>query len=35
MHKPEAVLENENQKYLQDFEIETDHIVPTRDQTKC
>ena len=26
MHKPESVLENEMQKILWDFEIQTDHL---------
>ena len=30
MHKPEYVLEIETQKILWDFEIQTDHLIPTR-----
>ena len=30
MHKPESVLENETHKILWDFEIQTDHLIPTR-----
>ena len=30
MHKPESVLENETFKILWDFEIQTDHLIPTR-----
>ena len=28
--KPESVLENEMQKILWDFEIQTDHLIPAR-----
>ena len=30
MQKPESDLENETYKILWDFEIETDHVIPTR-----
>ena len=30
MHKPESVLENETQKILWDFEVETDPRIPAR-----
>ena len=30
MHHAESVLENETHKLLWDFEIQTDHIIPTR-----
>ena len=30
MHQPESVLENETQKILWDFEIQTDHLIPVR-----
>ena len=30
MHKPETVLENETNKILRDFKIETDHLIPAR-----
>ena len=30
MHKLESVLENEKQKILRDFEIQTDHLIPAR-----
>ena len=30
MHNPEAVLENETRKHLWDFEIQTDHLISTR-----
>ena len=28
MHEPESVLENETQKILWDYEIQTDHLMP-------
>ena len=30
MHKPESVLENETQKVLCDFKIQTDQLIPAR-----
>ena len=30
MHKPESVNENEKHKILWDFEIQTDHLIPTK-----
>ena len=30
MHKLESILENETHKILWDFEISTDHLIPTR-----
>ncbi len=30
MHKPEFVLESETDKILWDFEIQTDHLIPTK-----
>ena len=33
MHNPESVLENETCKFLQDFEIHTDHLTRPDDQT--
>ena len=30
MHKPESILENETHKFLQDFETQTDHLIPAR-----
>ena len=30
MHKPEPVLENETHLILWDFEIQTDHLLPTK-----
>ena len=30
MHNPEPVLENETNKFLWDFEIQTDHIISAR-----
>ena len=30
MHKPESILENETNKILWDFEIQTDHLIPAR-----
>ena len=30
MHKPESVLENEIHKILLDFEIQKDHLIPSR-----
>ena len=30
MNKPESVLENETEKILVDFEIQTDHQIPAR-----
>ena len=30
MHKSESVLENEMHKIFWDFEIQTDHLIPTR-----
>ena len=30
MHKPESVLENETHKTLYDFEMQTDHPIPTQ-----
>ena len=30
MHKPESVEENETQKILRDFEIQTDHLILAR-----
>ena len=30
MHKPESVRENEMHKWLWDFEIQTDHLIPVR-----
>ena len=30
MHNPESVLENEKQKLLWDFEIQTDHLISSR-----
>ena len=30
MHKPESVQKNEMHKILWDFEIQTDHLSPTR-----
>ena len=29
MHKPESILENETLKILGDFEIQTNHLIPT------
>ena len=36
MHKPESILENETQKILSDFKIQTDHLISARplDQRK-
>ena len=30
MHNPESVLENETNKFLWDFEIQTDHLISAR-----
>ena len=30
MHKPETIQENESNKILWDFGIQTDHLIPTR-----
>ena len=30
MHKPESVQESETHKILQSFEIQTDHLIPTK-----
>ena len=30
MHKPESVLENETHKFLWDFEIQVDQLIPDR-----
>ena len=30
MHSPESILENETQKFLLDFEIQTDHLISAR-----
>ena len=30
MHNPESVRENETQKFLWDFEIQTDHLISAR-----
>ena len=30
MHKPESVMENETHEFLQDFEIQTDHLIMAR-----
>ena len=30
MHNPESVQEKENHKFLQDFEIQTDHLISAR-----
>ena len=30
MHKPESVLENETDRILWDFEIQTDHLIPLK-----
>ena len=30
MHNPESMLENETQKLLRDFEIQTDHLISAR-----
>ena len=30
MHNPEPVLENDTHKFLWDFNIQTDHLIPAR-----
>ena len=30
MHNPESILENESLKHLWDFEIQTDHLISTK-----
>ena len=30
MHKPESIQENETYELICDFEIQTDHLIPTR-----
>ena len=30
MHNPAVVLENDTHKFLRDFDIQTDHLIPTR-----
>ena len=31
MHNPESVLENQTPKILRDFEIQTEHLISTRE----